>query len=106
VLELSFVEVDPVRTSEPYNTEPIACGLMIIRLNDSELNRPDYFGLNRAGHAGASVTRSHLVAKRERCSQPLQFVVVLPPRMDTSLSSRNRRMSQAVSSKPSASFPS
>jgi site-specific recombinase XerD len=41
----------------------------------------------------------------ERCSQQHQFEVVLPPRMDTSLFSRNRRMSQAVSSKPSASFP-
>src|SRR4051794_34441168 len=49
--------------------------------------------------AGARVTRSHHIVKHERCKQPLQFVVVLPPRMDTSFSSRNRRMSHAVSSK-------
>src|SRR4029079_11592429 len=55
--------------------------------------------------AGASVIRSHYAVKHERCWQPLQFVVVLRPRMDTSFSSRNRRMSHAVSSKPFASFP-
>jgi len=38
-------------------------------------------------------------------SMPAQFVVVLPPRMDTSFSSRNRRISHPVSSKPFASFP-
>ena len=63
-------------------------------------------GVCDGDRAGASVIRSHHAVKHERCQQPLQFVVVLPPRMDTSFSRRNRRMSHAVSSKPSASFPS
>jgi len=62
-------------------------------------------GVCDGDRAGASVIRSHHAMKHERCWQPLQFVVVLRPRMDTSFSSRNRRMSHAASSKPCASFP-